>query len=186
MYLLYYLRDLLQLVIAPRKGWEDISADGFEVKTLFTKGFIPLISITALTVLVKWFYIADISVVALIQQTIVCFLKFFATYFIAGFLFTIYLPGCVDGEFSLTKCNIFILFGLGLIAIIDLIINVLPMDVAVAYIMPVYVMFIMWRGLRYMNIDFEGVGTFILLIIFALIIPPFALQYLFNLVIPSY
>ena len=43
----------------------------------------------------------------------------------------------------------------------------------------------MWRGITYMEVKFNGVMTFMILNILTVIITPFLLQYLFNLIIPS-
>ena len=77
MQLLYYLRDMVQLLLSPLKGWEDVETDSFEAKTLLLRGLLPFLAITALTVFVKAFYVADIHWIALIEQAIVCFMKFY-------------------------------------------------------------------------------------------------------------
>ena len=53
------------------------------------------------------------------------------------------------------------------------------------YLLPVYVYFIMWRGITFMEVKFNGVISFMLLNLFALLLPPFLFQYLFNLIIPA-
>lgn len=185
-YFLLYLKDMLQLIFSPTKGWEDVSADGYDSNALLRKGLVPFIIIASLTVLLKWFYHTDASIVVLLQQAIVCFLKYFATFYLAVFVFTLYLPTCISGELSMNRCNTFLLYGVGLLALVNLIENCMPVELALVFIMPVYVLFILWRGLRYMEISFSGVGTFLLMIIFSIIAPPYVLQYLFNLVIPEY
>ncbi len=186
MFILYFLRDMLQLILSPLKGWEDVSADGFDARELLIKGFIPFVAIVALTVPVKYFFVADASIVVLIQQAVVCFIKYFVSYFIAGFVFTLYLPGCIDGEFSMRKCHTFIIYGLGLLALINLIQNCIPVELAISFVMPIYAMYILWRGLRYLSVSFNGVGSFLIMTICAIILPPYLLQYLFNLILPQY
>lgn len=186
MFLLYYLRDMLQLILAPVKGWEDVSADGYGGRDLLVKGFIPFIALSSLTVLLKLFYSPDATVVVGLQQVVVCFVKYFVSYYLAAFLFTLFLPTCIEGELSMVKVQTFILYGLGLLAMVNIIKNCIPVELALSFMMPIYVLYILWRGLRYMSISFNGVGTFILLIIFALIAPPYGLQYLFNFILPKY
>lgn len=177
---------MLQLVLAPVKGWEDVSADGFESRTLLVRGLIPFIALVSLTVFMRMVYNPDASAVVLLQQAILCFVKFFVTYFLASFAFTFYLPVVVDGELSMKKCHTFIIYGVGLLALCALIRNFMPVDMALVLVMPLYVLYILWRGLHYMSISFNGVGTFLLLVIFAVIVPPYLIQYLFDLVIPKF
>lgn len=185
MFLLYYLRDMIQLVLAPVKGWEDVSADGFDTRTLLVRGLIPFVSIASLTVFFRMIYVGDVSFVILLQQAIVCFVKYFVTYFLASFVFTLYLPAIVDGELSMVKCHTFIIYGVGLLALCGMIRNFMPVDMALVLVLPVYVLYILWRGLRYMSISFSGVGSFLLITIFSIIVPPYAIQYLFNLLLPT-
>ena len=185
MQLLYYLRDMAQLLLSPLKGWEDVETDAFEAKTLLLKGLLPFLAITALTVFVKLFYVADIHWIALIEQAIVCFMKFFVGYFVASFCFTLYLPECIEGEISVNNCHTFIIYAIGMLALINIFQNLLPIDIAIVYVMPVYVLYVMWRGLRYLRISFTGVTKFLLLDIFSVIAPPYLLQYLFDFIIPA-
>lgn len=186
MLLLYYLRDMLQLILSPVKGWEDVYADGLNSRELLVKGFIPFITIASLTVLLKIFYSPDATLAVGLQQMVVCFVKYFVAYYLAVFLFTLFLPTCIEGELSMAKVQTFINYGVGLLALVNIIKNCIPVELALSFMMPIYVLYILWRGLRYMNISFNGVGTFILLIIFALIAPPYALQYIFNFILPKY
>ena len=72
-----------------------------------------------------------------------------------------------------------------MLALINIFQNLLPIDIAIVYVLPVYVLYVMWRGLRYMRISFTGVSKFLLLDIFAVIAPPYLLQYLFDFIIPA-
>ena len=186
MFFFNYLRDIFQLILAPVKGWEDIAIDDYDSRRLLTKGFIPFIIVASMTVFIKAFYHSDASIVILLQQSIVCFLKYFASYFLAAFVFTLYLPTCIEGELSMQRCLTFVIYGLGLLALINIVKNCIPVELAIVFVMPIYALYILWRGLQYMNISFNGVGIFILLIIFGLLMPPYLLQYLFNLILPEF
>ncbi|MCM1293171.1 MAG: hypothetical protein NC230_06305 [Bacteroides sp.] len=177
---------MLQLILGPRKGWEDIEMDAVAARQLLTKGFIPFIALASATVLIRFFYVDEMSVAVMIQQAIICFLKYFASYYLGCFVFTLYLPTCIDGSLSMGKVNTFLLYGFGLLALINIIQNCIPVELAISFIMPVYALYILWRGIRYLSISFEGIGTFLLLVIFALIVPPYLIQYLFNMIIPAH
>lgn len=176
---------MLQLVLAPVKGWEDVAADNFSGRDLLVKGLIPFIFFAALTVFMRLIYQPDSHIANAIQQMVVCFIKYFVSYYLAVFIFTLYLPTCIEGELSVKRCNTFIAYGVGLLAAVNIVKNCIPVELALSFLMPIYVLYIMWRGMRYMNISFNGIGTFILLVVFALIVPPYALQYLFNLILPK-
>ena len=176
---------MLQLILSPLRGWEDVEADGFDSHTLLRRGLIPFLAFTAVTVWAGMLYYHEGSPVAFLEQMSVCFIKYFATYYLAMFFFTLYIPTCIDSQLSLEKCSTFINYGVGLLALINIIENLTPPVLALIYILPIYVIFIMWRGLHYMNVSFNGVVKFILLIIFTIVVPPYLIQYLFNFIIPA-
>ena len=180
---LLYLKDLLQLVLSPLHGWEDVSFDGYSSRKLLLYGFIPLMAVTAGSVFLESLYHADITFVLLLQQAIVTFLKFFASYYLACFSFSLLMPLCTDGNVSSNKNHTFIIYSLSLLALIDLLGNCIPMELSLIYLMPLYALYIMWRGLRYLAISFSGVGNFLLLCVFTVLLPPYLIQLLFGLLI---
>lgn len=181
----YYLRDMTQLILSPVNGWEDAEADDFDSHQLLTRGLLPFLALTAATVFVGLFYYHEAPISSFIAQSIICFIKYLATYYFAIFFFTLYLPVCIDGELSVNKLNTFVNYGVGMLAFINILTNCLPVDLAFLYILPAYVAFVLWRGLYYLNISFDGVSKFIVLILLAIIAPPYLLQYLFNFIIPA-
>lgn len=182
---LLYIRDMLQLMLAPKKGWEDVSADAFPPAVLFRSGFLPLVFLAAASQMLQWAYHPDVAWWIWVERSVVVAFRLLAAYYIASFAFTLYLPSCVDGGFNDTKCNTFIVYGVGMIALINFITNCMPMDFSVLYLLPAYALFVLWRGLHYLSISFNSVGTFILLVILSIILPSYLIQALFNLILPA-
>ena len=180
-----YLLDMLQLILSPRRGWEDIAIDNASPRRLLHAGFLPFIILTALTCLPGLWYHSDATLPGVIGRAIACFVKYLAGYYLALFFFSLYMPSCTGGEVSPNKNATFIIYSLGLIAVFNILTNLLPMVPDMLYLLPVYLIFIMWRGITYMEVKFNGVMTFMILNILTVIITPFLLQYLFNLIIPS-
>lgn len=178
-----YLLDMFQLILAPRRGWEDIAVDDIPSRILLTRGFVPFVIVTALSSLLSMAYHFDTSLASSIGQMIACGVKYVASYYLASFFFSLYVPSCTGGEMSLNKNHTFIIYSLTLLVLLNLIGNCLPMVPDMLYLLPVYVLFIMWRGINYMEVKFDGVIGFMALCLLAVILPPFLLQYLFNLVI---
>lgn len=179
-----FLLDSLQLILSPRNGWEDIAFDDFEVKPLLTKGFLPWLGLLCLTVLSNLFYSDVFTWLSTISEMIVMFLKYFITYFIAGFAFSVYMPSLTGNTDRERLNNTFLIFSLSLLALIDIIKNCLPIDLAVLNFFPLYVLFIMWRGWRYLKVTPGHHLGFVMLSFFAVIVPPYLLQLFFNIIFP--
>lgn len=97
---LNYLLGLIQVILSPRRGWEDASYDGYDPEKLFKNGFMPFILIVALTVFVRAAMHENFEWINLTLQSFICFLKYFLTYFIAHTVLTYYIPGASDVPMS--------------------------------------------------------------------------------------
>ena len=179
-----YLLNMLQLLLSPRRGWEDIAVCDTDPAKLLRRGFVPLILVTSLTCLPELWYHSGASVVGVVESMIGCFVKFLVSYYVAGFCFSLYVPACTGGELSPDKNHTFILYSLGLLCVFNILTNLLPMVPDMLYLLPIYVLFIMWRAISYMEIVFDGVMKFMILCVGAVIVPPFLFQYLFSLLWP--
>ena len=50
---LKYLLGLLQVILSPRRGWEDASYDGYDAEKLFKEGYLPYILLVSVTVFMR-------------------------------------------------------------------------------------------------------------------------------------
>lgn len=180
-----FLKSLFQLILSPVRGWEDISYAGEDYRRLAAEGLYPLLGVASLTVFMAAIYRHGVELSYMIQQAIVTFVKYFVGYFIAVFILGSYIHRDSDAEISEKRNHTFVIYSIGLLAIISIIKNCLPMNLATLNFLPIYVAIVMWRGTRYMAIRPDRVGYFMILAIGAVIVPPFVIGFLFNLVIPG-
>lgn len=183
--MLHYLKTLLQLFLAPTKGWEDVSADGVEPHRLLTRGLYPVIAIAALTQLLEPFHMPDVGMGTAVIRMIVTFIMYFAGYFIGIFGLSLTLPDItVGGETNDFNVHTFVACIIGLMAVIKIIDNCVP-DVPWIYFLLFYVAVIEWKGARYMHIERGSSTRFTLAAIGSVIIPPLLIGFLFTLIIPA-
>lgn len=176
---------MLQLLLSPRRGWEDIAICDTDDAQLLKRGFVPLLILTSVTCLPSLWYHAGATVVGTIENMIGCLVKYIVSYYLASFCFSLYIPSCTGGIMSVSRNNTFLLYTLGLLCVFNMLTNLLPMVPDMLYLFPVYVLFIMWRAITYMEVVFDGVMKFMLLSLISVFLPLFLLQYLFNLIIPA-
>ena len=184
--MLKFLGLLIQLIISPGKGWEDIAAVGNEPRKICAGGFYPLLGITACSVFIQLLYPLSDTFVASVQQAIITFVRFFISYFLASYVMSIFLKKLVDGgDPNEKKYNTFIIYNLSLLALITIIANCLPMEHPIVQFLPIYVLFVMWTGGRYLVIKVGNEIKFFLLSVISIIVPPYLLGYLFNMLLPQ-
>ncbi|WP_301904684.1 hypothetical protein, partial [uncultured Duncaniella sp.] len=81
------------------------------------------------------------------------------------------------------KAHTFVLYTLGLLALISFIVNVLPITSAMLFFLPFYVALIEWKGCTYMGVKSERIGIFMIIAILGVLMPPYLFYFLFSLVI---
>lgn len=182
--MLKFIGLLIQLIVSPGRGWEDIAAKGDDPRKICADGFYPFIGVTACTVFVRYFYDIDRGLVDLIQGAIITFVAYFASYFFASFMFSVFGKSLFDGEINEKKYNTFIIYNLSLLALITIISNCLPMELSVVEFLPIFVLLVMWMGAKYLCVKENSGVKFILLSTISILVPPYVLVYLFNLLLP--
>lgn len=183
--MLKFLTCLIQLIISPAKGWEDIAAVGEEPRKICSDGFYPLLGLTACSVFIRRLYDSDLGLVTMIQRAIITFVEYFVTYFLASFLFSIFLGKVIDGELNEKKYHTFAIYNISLLALITIIENCLPTELSIVQFLPVFTIVVMWMGKRYLAVKEEKSFTFIFLASVAILVMPYLLGFLFNMVIPN-
>lgn len=180
--MLHFLKNLLQLTINPARGWEDVSHDGELPSMLCRDGFYPLLGFTALTCAANFLKVdMTPTLISVIQDAIITFSVYFATLFFAEFVFGVTMSKISDKEPSPRKNSTVIIYALSMMAVINIIINLVPIDLAVLKFLPVYVGFVLYKSMRYLSVPQERTGHFMFMSLFSIIAVPYALIMLFHL-----
>lgn len=183
--MLKFLKYLLQLLISPANGWDDISHAGTEPSRLTAEGFYPLLGASAITAFIPMIYDHEISLASALQNAIVIFVQYFISLFLANYIFATILPRYIDGEPNEKRTSTFIIYNLSLLALITIIENILPFDLAIVQFLPIVVAVVMWRGCRYMAVLSDRTGRFMIAAIVTIIAMPLLLGYLLHLLAPA-
>lgn len=183
--MLSFLKYLLLLLISPANAWEDISIAGDNPDHITSKGFYPLLGISAISAFIPLFYDGDITLAIALQNAIITFAQYFISLFLANYLFSIFLPSLIDGELNEKRTSTFIIYNLALLALISIIENILPFDLAIIQFLPILVAIVIWKGCRYMAVKTDLTGRFMLIAIPTIIFLPMLLGYLLRILSPA-
>lgn len=184
---LQYLKLILQLIISPAKGWEDISHDGYSPEQLCRNGFYPLIAVVAVTTLLRFLYEDSdtVTFVASLQMAIVNVTAFFASLFLGQHLMNLYLERFTDKEPTQQKTDTVVIFILSIMMLFTIISNLVPIKLEILKFLSLYSIFVLWKGLRYLDVSENKDGYYVFLGVFSIIVPPFLLKFLFTILMPE-
>lgn len=179
-----FFKLLFQLILSPSQGWQDVSHDAVEPRRLASSGFYPLIALAAVVFFLQGIYHPGLlSFGMMFQEAIVIFVQYFLSYYFAQFVFSCFIHRYVMTDPSEKHNCTYILFGLSLLALASLVENCLPIYLPVRQFFSIYIAIVLWRGVRYMAVYPEKVGHFMLMSIGAILLPPFIINFLFNIII---
>lgn len=183
--MLRFLKNILQLIVNPSRGWEDVSHDAVKPTALCREGFYPLLAVAALSCVGGfWKLDSSTTLISVIQNAIITFTAYFATMFFAGFIMGLSMDKICDKAPSPRKNATVVIYSLAILALINIIVNIVPLDLAVLKFLPVYVGFILYKSMRYVSVAQDKIGHYMFLTIFSIIAPPYLLMFLFDIIKP--
>ena len=180
-----YLKHLFQLILSPGHGWEDIARSRIDYRALASSGFYPLTAVTAVTTFMEPVYHETATLSTTLMSAIVTFVMFFLGYFVATFLLSIFLGAALESKPSEQRYHTFTLYAMGLLELIAIIANFVPIPLAITFFLPVYVAIVMWKGARYLGVRDDSMPRFVVVTLLCVLAPPYLLMFLFNSLMPS-
>ena len=96
------------------------------------------------------------------------------------FALSLFAEPTLEKRYDELRSQTFVLYTLGLVALISLIINVLPITSVMLFFLPFYVALIQWKGVGYMEVKPDKVGIFMILAILGVLMPPYIFYFLFS------
>lgn len=183
--MLKYLGYLIQLILSPGRGWDDIALSKLTPRSVAVDGFYPLLGVASVSVFIQYFYNSELTLPVLVESAIITFISYFAGYFLASFLFAVFGSKLIEGELDEKRYDLFILFNLSILVLVDIVANCLPMSLALVEIMPLFVLLVMWMGHRYLHVKADKEARFTVFCGLSILVPPFLLEFLFKLLLPN-
>ncbi|MDE7110608.1 MAG: hypothetical protein K2O38_01745 [Muribaculaceae bacterium] len=174
--MLNYLKLMLQLVLAPSKGWDDVAAAMPDAHRILLFGLLPLCVLTGASVGVAALWDSHLLLSTVIIRSVITFAVYMLTYFIAQALLTALLPRITeDGLVDRERISVFAALNVGQMALIGFIENLLPAEVPILQFLPLFVVVVMYRARGFLGVDSSRTGLMLAFGIVAVILPVYIL-----------
>lgn len=181
--MLKYLKNICQLVLSSSKGWEDVSASLSDPEQLMKDGYIPLVGVAAASEFVRLLYRDSGGFLTVMELAIALFGTYFVSYYVARLILEYYLRPIINSEVNNVKLSTFTIYGLGMLAIIEFIENVMPTDLTLVKFLPLFVALVLYKGAKYMSVKPEKELAFLGLVVLAIIVVPIGIFSILKLII---
>lgn len=185
MNLLNYLKNILQLILSPSNAWRDIEREETPVDIITRHGLYPTMAIMLLSVFIKPLYhTGDFDLVKLLQIALVQFVALYIAFFAGKFVIEHNLPSYNEtAENDPVAAGTVAAYGTGLMTIIQLIENIIPVHLAVIQLLPAFAAICVWKSAEYLDLQPRREAPFMILTVIALIGPVIAINIIMSFLI---
>ncbi|MDE5628351.1 MAG: hypothetical protein K2I69_02200 [Muribaculaceae bacterium] len=149
--MLTYLKYLIQLILSPQRGWDDIAETNPDPEELLRTGLYPLMGLTAATEFLGLAYHHGKSLAEVLVGAVGDFGAYFISIFIAKLIFELYLESFCHVEHDRRRSFSLIIFGIGLMVLFQLLRNCLPWNLLILKFLPVYVILVLSKANKFMG-----------------------------------
>lgn len=175
----------MQLVLGPANGWEDVADDlaetPEEARRVYRERFLPLVAVCSASSFVPMLY--GVHFLDALSRGLVMFVSLFLSFYIASWVMATYMPRLTDDETTdngSSRYQLMVMYTLAIIAIIGLIANIVKVRIAILNFLPLYTVFVLWKGCRFAGVSARKEGLFMLLSTGCILGSYYGLSFIFN------
>lgn len=174
------LSKIFLLIVSPTVGWEKISKLNIPPKILQSNILFPSLAVLALTSLLEIFFNGT-SLSMAIENAIIIFAAYFFTFYISSSIMNFYSPG--ESQDAKDRLDNLLTFALEYLILLNIVSNLMPSGFTILEFLKLYVAFILYRGLSYINYK-DTPWVFISIATLSLLATPLIISYILKLILP--
>lgn len=178
-----YFKYILQLILSPTNGWDDLAREEIDADRLTSRGFYPLLFVVALSEFTALFYHGGTSLWRVVIAAADLAGSYFAAYCITRIAMGVYLDKLTDDHTDWPRAQALTVCTLGVMLFFQLIINLLPWNLVLLKFLPLYVVLILSRANDYMAITRQNDERFLCFSSLTLVVAPLLIYYMIYLLI---
>lgn len=175
---------LLQIMFNPVQGWKNLRRSKISIENLQSKLFYPLLSIMAISNFAEFFYSVNVSLSQVLTDSVVSFVSLFFGYFSIPIVLSWLLTKDVTKKFEEEFGKEYILVSLSTLALFKTIINILPMLWPILIFLPIWTLYLMFKGVRFFKFQTQEEMKFFVICGATTIGIPLLIDFTLNAVLP--
>ncbi len=181
--MLTFFKYLIQLILSPSNGWEDLAKQNPDPEESLRTGLYPLMGVSAASEFLALLYGRGASMLHVVSAAITDFGAYFLAIFIARLGFDLSLSKVCDEIPEQRRVNNFINVSLGLMVLFQIIDNCIPWNLMLLKFLPLYVVLVISKGTGYMNIRKRDDMRFLSIAAGLIVAVPLVIYYFIYLLI---
>ena len=169
-----------KILFNPAEGWKTLRRSRISNEALQSACFYPLLALLALSKFSEFFYSVKVSLQEVVTQAIIAFVSYFLGYFCIIFILNLLLSKPVSKNFDSNFGKCYITIGLSTLALFAIIPNLLPMLWPILIFLPLWTIYLLYKGSRYFKLSESQVLKFLVLTVVSIIGLPLLIDWGMN------
>ena len=177
------LRNLLQVIISPKAGWESIDDSSFSTQRVLFGMFFPLLACLAISSFIPMIYDKTITLSTSLMNAIVNFSKYMIAYYLSSYLLSGFYPQFNRSHVAQAKLNNYLIYNYAFLILLNIITNSLNSDFTPLYFLMLYSPVLAAKGAKFLYIDSGRTTKFVTIASLMILLLPIIFQWILNTLI---
>lgn len=180
-----YVKQLIQLILSPTRGWEDVSESCVLAADIQRRGFYPFIGLTAASEFLRLFYTQGLGFWSVVLSAIALGGTMFVSFYLVRLfmeLAAMRIP-LYSGHYNAVKTDIFVTYMMGINCFYKIVENMLPANMTLLKFLPLISLIIIFKAESYMAVRPDSQLNFLGIAGVAVIGVPWCVGQLLSLII---
>lgn len=175
---------LFSIMFNPVEGWKRLRRSKASIEELQAGCFYPLLAILAVSTFSEYIYSVNVNLQSVISNAVVTFVAFFFGYFCIQMVLSWFLPKDVVKKFEEKFGKEYLIIALSSLALFSVFTNVLPMLWPILIFLPIWTLYLMFKGVRFFKFPANQEMKFFLISGVAVIGIPVLIDWILKSILP--
>lgn len=175
---------MFKIMFSPVEGWKKLRRSGIKIESIQSGCFYPLLALLALSKFSEFFYSVNVSLSQVVTQAVIAFVAYFFSYFCILMVFSWLLKKEIHERFEAGFGKEYIMMALATLVLFSILTDILPMLWPILFFMPLWTIYIMFKGVRFFKFPQSGEMRFYIYAVLLVIGMPLLIDWGLNALIP--
>ncbi|MDE7376413.1 MAG: hypothetical protein K2N16_06165 [Muribaculaceae bacterium] len=171
-----YAKQLLQLVLSPSRGWEDIVASGSDPSKASARLMMPAFVLAAVSDFLRLIFDSELALSEVVIGAVVTFVAYFVSFAISVQAFRTRLGKYLEVEPDKERNLTVIVYTMTLLAMSTIVCNATPFSAIMSYILPLLIGLVAWKSAALLRVKPDSEFGFAGFVMMFLALPPVVIQ----------
>lgn len=175
---------LFSVMFNPVEGWKKIRRVRKSAEKLQSGCFYPLLALLALSNFTDYIYSVNVNLSTIVTKAAVAFVSYFFGYYCILFLENIFFSKPISENFDKDYGKSYIIIGLSTLSLFAILINILPMLWPILIFLPLWTLYLLYKGSKYFKLPESQALKFIVLTCLFVVGMPILIDWGLNEIMP--